>query len=105
MPASSLLVTALAIVGATEAGAQQKAAPAQLTTVTIKVSGMSCSICAATVERTAKRLRGVTAVTASQPKAQAEVTFDAAVTTAEEIAKFIAKSSGFQAEIAKNSAK
>jgi copper chaperone CopZ len=101
MHAAPILVSALAIVGAAEAGAQEKARPAEATTVTLNVSGMSCSICAATVERTAKRLAGVTAVTASQPRGIAEVTYDASKTTAEDIAKFIEKHSGFRAEVPK----
>ena len=85
MKTTPTLVSVLAIVGAAEAGAQDKARPAEPTTVTLKVSGMSCSICATTVERTAKRLRGVTAVRASQPRGEAEVSYDATKTTAEDI--------------------
>ena len=101
MKTTPTLVSVLAIVGAAEAGAQDKARPAEPTTVTLKVSGMSCSICATTVERTAKRLRGVTAVRASQPRGEAEVSYDATKTTAEDITKFIAKNSGFQVEAPK----
>ena len=92
------LVGAVAIFGAAEAGAQEKAKPVEPTRATLKVSGMSCSACAETVERTARRMRGVIEIKAIQPSASAEVTYDAAVTTADEVAKFIAKHSPFKAE-------
>lgn len=99
MKTTPILFSALAIVGAADAGAQDKARPAEPRSATLDVSGMSCSACASTVERTAKRLRGVIEIKASQPQGSAQVTYDAALTTAEEIARFIAKSSGFKAEV------
>lgn len=43
MTTTSMIVSAIAIVGAADAGAQERARPAEQTTVTLKVSGMSRS--------------------------------------------------------------
>jgi copper chaperone CopZ len=80
------------------ASAQTKA---QGTSVTLKVSGMSCGACAARVEKTAKEIDGVTSAKASQPKGVAEITFDPAKIKAEDIAALITKKSGFVAEVPK----
>lgn len=80
MNPTPIILGAVAIIGATEASAQERARPAERATVSLKVSGMSCSVCAATVERVAKRVRGVVAATASQPRGTAEVTYDATAT-------------------------
>lgn len=40
--------------------------------VTLKVSGMQCHLCAGTVARTAKKLTGVVAARAKEPKGAAE---------------------------------
>lgn len=100
MNPTPIILGAVAIVGAAEAGAQERARPAEQITVTLKVSGMSCSVCAATVERVAKRVRGVTAANASQPRGTADITYDANLTTADEIAKFLNKNSGFKVNAA-----
>ncbi|HXG90483.1 MAG TPA: heavy-metal-associated domain-containing protein [Vicinamibacterales bacterium] len=90
------ILGAIAIVGAAEAGTQDKARPVESRTVTLKVDGMACSACSTTVEKSAKRMRGVIDIKASQPKGTAEVTYDGALTTADEVAKFIAKNTGFK---------
>ena len=66
---------------------------------TLKVSGMVCSACSATVEKTAKKLDGVIAATASQPKGTAEITYDPTKTTPEMIATAVQKKSGFKATV------
>ena len=66
---------------------------------TLKVSGMVCSACSATVEKTAKKLDGVTAATASQQKGTAEITYDPTKTTPETIAKAVQKKTGFKVEL------
>lgn len=66
---------------------------------TLKVSGMVCSACSATVEKTAKKLDGVIAATANQPKGTAEITYDPTKTTPEAIAKAVQKKTGFKVEL------
>ncbi len=66
---------------------------------TLKVSGMVCSACSATVEKTAKKLDGVIAATANQPKGTAEITYDPAKTTPETIARAVQKKTGFKVEL------
>lgn len=65
---------------------------------TIKVEGMACGACAARVEREAKKIDGVTDAKVSQPKGSAEVTYDPAKTSPEEIARVITKKTGFVAD-------
>lgn len=67
----------------------------------LKVSGMVCGACAAQVEKTAKKIDGVSAVKASQPKGTAEITYDPAKTSPEAIAKFITERTAFKAEAPK----
>ena len=69
---------------------------------TLKVSGMVCSACSARVEKTAKKLAGVIAATASQPQGTAEITYDPAKTTPDAIAKVVTEKSGFKAVVQKN---
>lgn len=64
----------------------------------LKVSGMSCGACAARVEKAAKKIDGVRSAKVSQPKGQAEITFDPAKTSAEAIAKIIEDKTGFKTE-------
>lgn len=68
-------------------------------TCTLKVSGMFCGACAKTVEQTAKKITGVIAVTASQPKGVAEIRYDPAKTSPAAIAKAITQRTPFKAEI------
>lgn len=67
----------------------------------LKVSGMHCGACAAQVEKTAKKIDGVTSVRASQPKGSAEIAYDPAKTSPEAIAKIITEKTPFTAEVAK----
>ncbi len=101
MRTSIALVSAIAIIGSAQAGARQTAQPEKQSVVTLKVSGMQCHLCAGTVERTAKELAGVLAATANQPKGTAEISYDAAKTSPEEIARFLTRKSGFKAELQK----
>jgi copper chaperone CopZ len=95
------IIGAIAIVGSAHAGAEQAAQPENQRVATLKVSGMQCHLCAGTVERTAKKLTGVVAATADQPKGIAEITYDATKTSPEEIAKQLTKQSGFKSELQK----
>lgn len=101
MKAPLAIAGAIAIVGSAQAGAEQATQVENQRVVTLKVSGMQCHLCAATVERTAKKLTGVVATTADQPKGTAEITYDAAKTSPEEIAKQLTKRSGFKTELPK----
>ena len=66
--------------------------------VVLKVSGMSCGVCAKTVEKEAKKIDGVEAAKVSQPKGEAEITYDPAKTSPEAIAKKISDKTPFKAE-------
>lgn len=79
--------------------AQREQPPAAGTTATLKVSGMSCSACAARVEKAAKEIDGVKAAKVDQPKGTAEITYDADKTTPEAIAKTISKKTPFKTEV------
>jgi copper chaperone CopZ len=81
------------------------AAAQQTETGTLKVSGMHCGACAATVEKAAKKVDGVTAVKASQPEGTATVTFDSVKTTLEAVAKAINRETPFKAQVPKTSPK
>ena len=73
-------------------------AAAQTTqTGTLKVSGMHCGACAATVEKAAKKVEGVAAVKASQPDGTATVTCDPLKTTLDAVAKAINAETPFKA--------
>jgi len=78
--------------------------PANGTVAVLKVAGMACGACAARVEKEAKKIAGVTSAKVSQPKGQAEVTFDPAKTSAEAIAKIIEDRTGFKTEAPKKGA-
>jgi copper chaperone CopZ len=71
----------------------------------LKVSGISCGACAAQVEKAAKKIDGVTAAKASQPKGTAEITYDPSKTTPEAIAKTITAKTGFKTEVPKKDQK
>ena len=101
MKAPLAIIGAIALVGSTHAGAEQATQPENQRVVTLKVSGMQCHLCAGTVERTAKALSGVVSATADQPKGTAVITYDAAKTSPEEIAKQLTKRSGFKTELPK----
>jgi copper chaperone CopZ len=105
MRTTTALISTIVIVGSAEAGAQRVTAPAEEKTATFNVTGMACNICAGTVERAAKRIAGVKAAKADQPKGIAEITFDPAKITAEGIAKLLTKESGFKTEPKKTTKK
>lgn len=92
----------LSILGfAAAAQTQEKPAAGQM--CLLKVSGMHCGACANTVEKTAKKVDGVTAAKASQPNGTAEITYDPAKTSPETIVKVINEQTPFKAEVTKKS--
>lgn len=99
MKSASVVVAAVVIVASVFAGAHQTTEPTKQSVVTLKVSGMACHLCAATVERVAKELAGVMAAKADQPKGVAEITYDVATTSPAEIARLLTKRSGFKTEV------
>ena len=70
-------------------------------TAVLKVSGMHCRACAATVEKTAKKVDGVAAVKASHPDGTATVTYNPVKTTPEAVAHAINAATPFKAEAPK----
>jgi len=67
----------------------------------LKVTGMTCSGCEAAVKMAAKRVEGVTSVTASAKSGTAEVSYDSSKTSPGAIAKAVTANSGFKAEVMK----
>lgn len=65
----------------------------------LKVSGMHCGACQDTVEKAAKKIDGVTAVRASQPKGTAEIAYDPKKTSPEAIARTISERTPFKADV------
>lgn len=68
---------------------------------TLNVEGMACSACAAQVERTARKIDGVNSAKVDARKGTAVITFDAAKTSPDAIAKVITDQSGFRARAPK----
>ena len=68
---------------------------------TLKVSGMSCTVCAARVEKTAKEIDGVKAVKVDQPNGTAEITYDPQKTSPEAVAAAITKKTPFKSDASK----
>ena len=68
---------------------------------TLKVAGMSCNVCAKTVEQEAKKIDGLKTIAVSQPKGQAEITYDPSKTSPEAIAKRITEKTSFKTEAPK----
>lgn len=93
------VVGILGVLGFSSAGAQSTGKSKGAETSTLRVSGMACGACAATVEGVLKKVDGVTAVAVSQPKGTAEITFDPAKTTLEALAKVINEKTSFKAEL------
>jgi copper chaperone CopZ len=79
---------------------------AQLSTVELKVSGMTCGDCADMVKERLSKLEGVKAATVDYKSGDVKVEFDAKKTTPEKIvAAFNDGSGGFKAQLAKPKAK
>lgn len=72
---------------------------AELQSCVLKISGMACEICAARVEKEAKKIDGVKTATVDQPKGTAQVTYDPAKTTPAKIAKVIEDKTSFKTEV------
>lgn len=64
----------------------------------LKVRGMSCGSCVSAVKKAATKVDGVKDATVSLEKGQAEVAYDPAKTTPDDIAKAITKA-GFKSEV------
>ena len=93
-----VIIGLLSMLGFT-APAQKEQAPASGSLCTLKVEGMRCGACAAQVEKVAKNIAGVKAAKVNQPKGIAEVTYDAAKTSPQAIAKTISDKTNFKAEV------
>lgn len=91
------IVLALAAGTGWTAAAQNAKNPAT-EVVTLKVTGMTCGGCEASVQHAARSVDGVKAVKANSDKGIADVTYDPAKTTPAAIAKVISEKSGFKAE-------
>lgn len=78
------LLIALALVAAAAAGAPALAAPK---TVTLSVSGMTCSLCPLTVKKALMKVDGVTKAEVDLERKEAVVDFDDAKTTVEALTK------------------
>lgn len=72
---------------------------------TLKVEGMACGACAATIEKLVKKVEGVASATVSQPKGMADITFDPAKTNAEALVKIINQKTSFKAELVSSHSK
>ncbi len=64
----------------------------------LEISDMSCSSCAAKVQKSLLKMDGVKTATVSQPASSAEVTYDSAKTNPAALAKAITKKTGFAAK-------
>jgi len=69
-----------------------------LTTCVLEISDMSCSSCAATVQKALLKVDGVKTASVSQPTSSAEITYDSAKTNPAALAKAITKKTGFPAK-------
>lgn len=67
-------------------------------TCVLEISDMSCSSCAATVQKALLKMDGVKTATVSQPTGSAEITYDSAKTNPTALAKAITKKTGFPAK-------
>ena len=79
-------------------GLSAAAQEAAYKTTVLKVSGMQCGECAKKVEKEAKKIEGVVAAKVSQPKGEAEITYDSAKSSPEAIAKHLKDKTGFKVE-------
>ena len=91
----SIVVIVMLTAGVTAVAAQTNE------TAVLKVSGMHCGACAATVEKTAKKVDGVAAVKASHRDSTATVTYDPVKATLEAVANAINAATPFKAEAPK----
>lgn len=93
------LMSILSVLGFSTAAGAQSTSKQGSDTSTLKVSGMACGACAATVEGVLKKVEGVSAAVVSQPKGTAEITFDPAKTSAQALIKAINEKTAFKAEL------
>lgn len=86
--------------------AQSGTARLQVTQCALKVSGMTCGGCAAMVEKSLRKLKGVTTAKVDYKTGEAQVQFDSKKTTPEKIvAAFNQANSGFRVEQSKSGGK
>jgi len=95
------ILSIVVMFGAVVMGQQKNGDAQQRQSCTLKVSGMVCSACSNTVEKTAKKIAGVTRVSANQKTGIAEITFDPSKTTPDAIARVITAKTNFKAEVQK----
>ncbi|HVL67641.1 MAG TPA: heavy metal-associated domain-containing protein [Vicinamibacterales bacterium] len=93
----TLLILAALVVASGWAAAQQERAA--LPTAALKVTGMSCEVCAERVEKVAKAIEGVTRARVDQPKGTAEITYDPDKTSPEAVARTITEKTPFKATV------
>lgn len=86
------------VVALGSAAATLDAQQAKTRSSVLDVAGMSCSICAKTVEKAALKFPGVKAITVNQPAGTAAIEYAPEQTTADAIAKAITKKTGFEAK-------
>lgn len=99
--AAALALGSLSTATATRVYTMQTRPAESVTSCTLEVTGMTCAGCEAAVKLAAKRIAGVKDAKASYAKGTADVTFDPAKTTAEAIARTIAKRTGYKVGVAK----
>ena len=78
--------------------AAQNHAGNSLKTCVLEISDMSCSSCAATVQKALLKMDGVKTATVSQATSSADITYDSAKTNPAALAKAITKKTGFPAK-------
>ena len=99
MKAGMLLVLEAVLAGCTASAEETREDQSPITTCTLKIERMTCGGCEGAVKVAAKRVDGVTAVTASYKTKLAQVTFDSSKTSPDAIARAITEKSGFKAEV------
>ncbi|MBI1873687.1 MAG: heavy-metal-associated domain-containing protein [Acidobacteria bacterium] len=92
------VVGVLGMFGTGAAANQMTDKPEAGRTCVLRVSGMVCGACAATVEKTVRKIDGVKRAKVSQPKGTADITYDPAKTTPEAIARIINEKTNFKAD-------
>ncbi len=91
------LVGAVVVLGLVATLSAEAPEESSSTTTAFRVEGMTCGGCEVAVKRAVKKIEGVDTVAASHKEASAEVTYDPAKVTPEEIVAAIEKI-GFGAE-------
>ena len=98
MRATTIALSLMVFVCSALSVAAQNNADNSPKTCVIEISDMSCSSCAATVQKALMKMDGVKTATVSQPTSSAEITYDSAKTNPAALAKSITKKTGFPAK-------